>query len=160
MTICKATLKDLNDIIEIINHAKKTMYTSGNTTQWSKNYPAKQTIVEDIKNGYCYICLHKEEAVATFTFVAGPDQTYHKIYNGEWLNNYNYYVIHRIASNNKIKGVGRKIINWCLEQNKNIRIDTHENNTVMQHLLIKSGFKYCGTIITDNGTERLAYHKD
>ena len=41
----------------------------------------------------------------------------------------------------------------------NLKIDTHENNVVMQNLLKKNGFTYCGRIYVDDGGERLAFQK-
>ena len=41
----------------------------------------------------------------------------------------------------------------------NLKIDTHRDNRIMQHLLDKNGFTYCGIIYLDDGTERLAYQK-
>lgn len=41
----------------------------------------------------------------------------------------------------------------------NIRIDTHHDNRVMQHLLTKHGFTYCGLIYLKSGAERLAYQR-
>ena len=40
-----------------------------------------------------------------------------------------------------------------------LRIDTHEKNLVMQNLVKKTGFSYCGIIYVDDGTKRLAYEK-
>mgnify|MGYP003296922186 CR=1 FL=1 len=39
----------------------------------------------------------------------------------------------------------------------NIRIDTHHDNVVMQRLLKKLGFQYCGIIHLENGDPRLAF---
>ena len=39
----------------------------------------------------------------------------------------------------------------------NIRIDTHRDNLVMQHLLADEGFSYCGVIHCWSGDERLAF---
>ena len=45
----------------------------------------------------------------------------------------------------------------------NVRIDTHPDNLSMQHALEKSGYRLCGSLILQEGTEkgdpRLAYHK-
>ena len=41
----------------------------------------------------------------------------------------------------------------------NIRIDTHKDNTIMQHNLDRYGFKYCGIIHIASGAERLAYQR-
>ena len=38
-----------------------------------------------------------------------------------------------------------------------LRIDTHEDNKVMQRAVEKQGFQRCGIILTDDGTPRIAY---
>ena len=40
-----------------------------------------------------------------------------------------------------------------------IKIDTHEQNLGMQHILRKNGYTYCGVIYVEDGTKRLAYEK-
>ena len=40
-----------------------------------------------------------------------------------------------------------------------IRIDTYRDNQIMQHVIKKYGFGYCGIIFLANGDERLAYQK-
>ena len=51
------------------------------------------------------------------------------------------------------------IFDWCQKSSPNIRIDTHHDNRVMQHLLTKHGFTYCGLIYLKSGAERLAYQR-
>jgi hypothetical protein len=41
----------------------------------------------------------------------------------------------------------------------NIRIDTHKDNTIMQHILESHHYIKCGTIYADDGTPRIAYQK-
>ena len=41
----------------------------------------------------------------------------------------------------------------------NIRIDTHKDNKIMQGLLARHGFSYCGIIYLKNGSPRLAYQR-
>ena len=38
-------------------------------------------------------------------------------------------------------------------------IDTHKDNAIMQHNIVKHGFSYCGIIHLASGDERLAYQK-
>ena len=91
--------------------------------------------------------------------ILGVDPTYQHIYEGNWLNDEPYGVIHRLATNGKRKGVSDACLNWCFEQWGNIRVDTHQDNKVMQHILTKYGFQRCGIIYVKNGTERIAYQK-
>lgn len=75
------------------------------------------------------------ELVGTFCYIEGIDPTYLKIYEGEWLNDEPYAVIHRMASNGKQKGISTECLKWAFAHCDNIRIDTHRDNIVMQNLL-------------------------
>lgn len=94
-----------------------------------------------------------------FYFAVENDVTYAEIYDGKWLTDKPYGVVHRIASNGKIKGVASFCLQWCFEQAENIRIDTHRDNAVMRNVLQKNGYTYCGIIYIADGTERLAFQK-
>ena len=67
--------------------------------------------------------------------------------------------MHRIASGGTRRGCASFCLDWALNQCGNLKIDTHRDNRIMQHLLDKNGFTYCGIIYLDDGTERLAYQK-
>ncbi len=56
-------------------------------------------------------------------------------------------------------GTFSKALAFCEQLEPNIRIDTHQNNKRMQHLLEKNGFTYCGIILTEEQAPRLAYQK-
>ena len=70
-----------------------------------------------------------------------------------------YGVIHRLASTEHSKGVANACLQWCYEQIPNLRADTHRDNHILQYILKKHGFKYCGIILLANGDERLAFQK-
>ena len=160
MNIVKAVYDDIEMIVPIYDKARKFMADNGNSNQWINGYPSIEIITEDIINGNCFICKNDEgNIVGAFTFIIGDDPTYEKIYSGQWLNNKPYGVIHRLVSNGSTHGVTKDCIEWCLKQIKNIRIDTHSDNKVMQNILNKMEFTYCGIIHTHNGTERLAFQK-
>jgi RimJ/RimL family protein N-acetyltransferase len=159
MEIRNTRVEDIKRVLEIYEKAKIFMKDNGNSTQWINGYPSKELIESDIQNIKSYVCLDDTEIVGIFYFAIGIEKTYHKIYEGQWLNNQEYGVIHRIAVDGKQKGIASFCINWCYEQIKNIRIDTHRNNKPMQKLLEKNGFKYCGIIYFENGDERIAYQK-
>ena len=104
--------------------------------------------------------LHNGEMEAVFAFVLGPDPTYAKIEDGQWLNDaLPYGTIHRLASAGKRPGVATDVINWCLEHCESLRADTHADNKIMQHLLEKNGFTRCGIIHVADGTPRIAYQR-
>lgn len=65
-----------------------------------------------------------------------------------------------VCVNDNDEVIGAFCINWAYEQCKHLRIDTHEDNVVMQNLVKKLGFKYCGIIhIKEDNDPRLAYEK-
>ena len=94
------------------------------------------------------------------------EKTYESIYEGKWITNNKFAVIHRIAVDNNYKGLGlsSKIIKYveelCLNKDVySIKIDTHEENISMQKLLEKNDFKYCGIIYLADKSKRVAFEK-
>ena len=98
---------------------------------------------------------------SNYDFGKKIEPAYNIITDGEWLSDEPYGVIHRIASDGSEKGIGTFCINWVFDNCKHIRIDTHKDNKVMQNLLNKLGFKYCGIInLPIEDGERVAYEKE
>ena len=62
-----------------------------------------------------------------------------------------------IGSLPEVHGIFSSIIQWCKSKDPNLRIDTHRDNHIMQHNILKHGFIYCGIIYLESGDERLAY---
>ncbi len=159
MRIRKTTLQDLEILLQLFETARRFMRKTGNHFQWHQGYPSLELLTNDIKNGESYVvCNENNDIIGTLMFRIGEDQTYHVI-DGKWLNEEPYGVIHRIASNQKEKGIGQFVFDWALNQCSNLRIDTHQDNKVMRNLLIKEGFVECGIIYLDNNDPRIAYHK-
>jgi RimJ/RimL family protein N-acetyltransferase len=159
MEIRNTILSDLDRVMEIYEQARQYMRENGNQNQWTNGYPSIWLITEDIKEKSSYVCLDDNQIVGVFRFTLGEDPTYLKIYEGQWLNEEPYGVIHRIASASHRTGVAAFCLNWCQSQCSNIRIDTHRDNFVMQNFLQKNGFKQCGIIYLADGAERLAFQK-
>ena len=159
MKILKAELVNTKEISEIYRNARLAMIESGNPDQWGENYPPEDIIQKDINANSLFICVDGRRIVGCFAFSKGEDPTYLEIYNGKWLNNEPYAVIHRLAILEQGKGVGTICVNWCLKQQANIRVDTHEKNHSMQALLTKLSFKYCGVVKNSWGDHRVAFQK-
>ncbi len=158
MTIRKTRIDDLDTISEIYSFARNFMKKTGNPNQWKNNYPKREIIISDIEKGVSFVIEEKNIIYGVFTFIVGNDPTYENI-KGKWLNDKTYGTIHRIASNNKMKGILGYCLSFCKSKIANIRIDTHKDNLIMQHLLEKYGFVKCGIIVCDDGTPRIAYQK-
>lgn len=160
MTIRHSSLQDLDTIMDIFAYARQFMKEHGNPNQWINGYPSAELISQEIANGTSYVCEDEDgEITGTFCFIPGEDPTYARIDNGNWLNDEPYHVIHRMGTNGKRKGIADACLKWCFGRCGNIRVDTHHDNIVMQHILEKHGFQRCGIIYTHNGTPRIAYQR-
>ncbi len=146
------------------------MRENGNHGQWVGGYPSADVFLEDIARGCSYLIEASDgTAVGTFAFIPGPDPTYARIYDdylpsgehlpGAWINAGPYYVVHRIASRPDCHGIMAALLDYCFEHTSSLRIDTHRDNLIMQHLMERNGFTRCGIIYLANGDERLAYQK-
>lgn len=116
-------------------------------------------IEHDIRMGNAYVCEENNRVIAVFYYAFENDVTYTTIYDGNWLNDAPYGVVHRIASDGTVKGAASFCLNWAFSQCQNLKIDTHQDNLVMQSLLAKLDFKKCGIILTEDGSSRIAYQK-
>ena len=158
--IREATPTDMTSIMQVMEAAKGIMRSSGNMHQWTDGYPSEDVILSDMEKGGGYVLEEDSQIVAYFALLTSPEPTYAKIYNGEWLDDERpYHVVHRIASYPGVHGIFSSIMDFCFSNDPNIRIDTHRDNTIMQHNIAKHGFTYCGIIYLANGDERLAYQK-
>lgn len=158
MKIRKATYEDLPGLMEIFDNARKIMRASGNLHQWNDSYPSEDTVRKDITDGVCYV-LYDERILATMAFIPGPDPTYSIIYDGKWLDDSPYHVIHRIAVFEPGHNAAEKLFGWAFSQTSCIRIDTHKDNKIMHHILKKQGFMHCGRILLENGAPREAFQR-
>lgn len=164
MIIRHTVESDIPRIMEIYAYSRAFMAAHGNPNQWGPNqWPPEALIREDIREGHSYVCLNDAGAVVgTFFFVQGPDvePTYRNITGGAWWDDSPYGVVHRIAGDGSEKGIGLFCLNWAYDQCGHLRIDTHGDNVVMQGLLKKLGFAYCGIIYVEQDDDpRLAYEK-
>ena len=142
MIIRKSTMEDLPKIMEMYEEARQFMRDNGNPDQWGTSNPKEEWIVLDIEDGDSYVCTKDGEIVGTFYFRIGEDPTYRQIYDGSWMDDSPYGVVHRITTDRKARGTA-----------------THEDNRPMRKLLEKLGFSRRGTVVVEDGTERIAFEK-
>lgn len=163
MNIRHATLQDLPAMTAIYERARRFMAEHGNPNQWGPtNWPPEALLREDIAAGDSYVCVEDGRVVGTFFFRQGEDvePTYRVITDGCWLDDSTYGIVHRIATDGSVKGVGQFCVDWAYAQCGHLRMDTHGDNVVMQNLLQKCGFVRCGTIyVEEDEYPRLAYEK-
>ncbi|WP_338587506.1 GNAT family N-acetyltransferase [Clostridium baratii] len=165
MKLRKSVNEDINNIMQIIDEAKEALKEQG-IDQWQNGYPNADVIRNDILNNDSYVFIKNNEIVATSAVSFDGEKTYDKIYDGNWISNDEFAVIHRIAISNKYKGRGiaseiiKMIEAICLDKDvHSIKVDTHEFNIPMQKLLKKNDFKYCGVIYLEDKSKRVAFEK-
>lgn len=160
MGIRLARLSDMAEIMQVMEAAKLIMRQSGNMLQWGEGYPSESAIAADIEKDSGFVIEGNGVVAGYFAYLQSPEPTYATIYEGKWLDDeMPYHVVHRIASYPEVHGIFACIMDFCFSHDTNIRIDTHRDNKIMQHNLLKHGFTYCGIIYLQSGDERLAYQK-
>jgi len=158
MKIRTATPDDMEAILGVYAFAREYMRRTGNPDQWGTSYPSAELLSDDISKGNLYVGEGSNGLIHfVFAFILGEDPTYSYIENGSWLTDEPYGTIHRIAGDGTVKGVVAMALEYCKKTISNIRIDTHEKNETMQHVVEKLGFEKCGIIYIDDGTPRIAY---
>ena len=165
MIIRPAAASDLPALRPVFEAAKGIMRANGNLDQWSApGFPPEDLLLRDIDRGGGFVISSGAEGAvekslrAYFALLPSPEPTYDRI-DGAWLTDEPYGVIHRIASYPEDHGIFAAIIDFAAARYAHLRIDTHRDNRIMQHLIAKHGFTYCGIIWLEDGTERLAYER-
>ena len=163
MDIRHAEARDLARMMALYEHARRFMAEHGNPNQWGPTrWPPEDLLRRDIAQGNSYLCVQGDRIVGTFFFAMGPDiePTYRRIEDGAWRDPSPYGVVHRLAGDGSVRGVGQFCLDWCWRQCGHLRVDTHGDNRVLQSLLGKLGFVHCGTIyVEEDPYPRLAYEK-
>lgn len=164
MKVRIATREDLARIHFIYTRARELMKNSGNPSQWGDNYPSKKLTEADLEGGNLYVIEELPDSEQThvicgvFAFFPSGDPIYNNI-EGKWLNKNPHSAIHRVASSGEKKGILAACVEFCLSRSKNLKIDTHPDNKIMQRGLERSGFTLCGRMIMPDGSPRLCYQR-
>ena len=159
MLIRQATAADIDEIMRIYDAGRAFMRAHGNESQWVGGYPSREAILRDIAADAGYVVTDEGEVVAYFAFVPSPEPTYDRI-DGAWLDDERpYHVIHRLGSYAHVHGIFADVIDYCAARERNLRIDTHSDNSIMRHNIERHGFTYCGVIYLADGSPRLAYQR-
>lgn len=157
--IRNAAQEDFQQILRIYEYARNFMKQTGNPTQWGDHSPAVDVLRKDMEKGQLYVVEEDGQVCGVFVFIIGKDQTYERIENGAWKSDTEYGTIHRVATDGTKHGVFHQIVSFCEKRKNHLRIDTHEKNKIMRHLIQKNGFLECGIIYVSGGSPRIAYEK-
>ncbi len=163
MVLRLATLHDAETIWEILQQAIAQRKNDG-SDQWQNGYPNKQTVANDIENGYGYVLVEKNEVIAYAAIIFGIEPTYLNI-KGKWLSEDPYVVVHRVAMSEMYRGKGIATKLFLLiealsikNSTFSIKVDTNFDNKQMLKILEKLNYTFCGDIFF-SGASRMAFQK-
>lgn len=147
---------DLGRIEEIYAYARDFMAKNGNPNQWGKTNPPTSQLRQDIAEEKLFVITAGAAMHGVFFFWIGEDPTYKRIDGGTWRSDGPYGTIHRIAGDGS-GGILKTAAAFAKGKIGHLRIDTHEDNHVMQNAVTKLGFQRRGIIYLANGSPRIAY---
>lgn len=156
MDFRKTTAEDLLSVLAIYHHAIDFMRKSGNPDQWADEAKLQRNVTQDIQSGNSFVGINDQGKIQVVFTLIGDEPTYQAI-EGSWKEESQYHIVHRLASLGN--HAGREALLYCLRNYLHLRIDTHQDNKPMQHLLSELSFSYCGVITLEDHTPRLAYEK-
>lgn len=164
MELRKAKIQEAEVCYQCIEDAR-AYHKSQGFVQWHPDYPTRQTILDDIAQNNGYVFVNEQEILGYCCMIIGEEPAYRNI-EGAWKTDSPYTVVHRMAFRQTVRGRGLSgqafacVKEFCTARQVNaIRVDTQEENKVMQHILAREGFQYCGRIQFDGGP-KLAYEWD
>ena len=153
MNIRLANTSDTDRIFEIYEYARAYMKAHGNPYQWGDDRPEKSLTKDDIKNQRCYVMEDEGHIFACFVFTIG----FEKEYEAKFPSKVEYGVIHRVASDKSKRGIVERIVDFAKGKVNFLRIDTHEDNKIMQKCIERQNFKRLGIIYLKDKSPRILY---
>ena len=166
-TIRRTEEADISAVLSIWDDGRRALAAAG-VDQWADGYPNEEILRDDIAKGYSYLVCVSRAPAATAAIVPDKDIDYEAdMADGAWISGKKYCAVHRIATaaSMKRKGLASFIMesaariareNGCAS----LRIDTHDDNRVMQAFLESAGFVRCGHIrLHRTGALRVAFEK-
>lgn len=162
MIFRKATTEDIDTIERMIKAASGRLGAAG-IDQWQRGYPNRTSIENDVEAGVGMVLALGNEILAYGAVIFTGEPAYNDLTGGQWLTNGEYAVVHRLCVSEIFVGMGfaKQFMSaaeaMAAERVKSFRIDTHPDNKIMQNLVERMGFTYCGDVVIES--RRLAYEK-
>ena len=164
MILRNAHMNEADASYQCIEDARE-YHASLGFTQWHPDYPTLRTLKEDIEKGIGFVFAEDDDVIGYCCIIIGEEPAY-RVIDGAWKTDRAYAVVHRMAfskqsTGKKLSGKAISLIkDYCAENGVHaIRVDTQAENKVMQHILAREGFEYCG-LVTFDGGPKLAYEWD
>ena len=159
----KARLADLDRLEDILKASIQYLADQG-VDQWQNGEVTIDHLRSVIEADQAYVCLDEGKNILAFFVLADEDPAYDDLAEGAWLTEAPYYANHRVMISLKQRGQG---LSWTVfamikniakaDEKRSLRVDTHPDNRVMQHILEREGFKRTGSTYLANGGFRWTY---
>ena len=161
-TLKKATSQDHPLACTFLEQARAYQRAQG-FVQWTDNNPNSDTLAADIAQGKGYLLCEDGTPIGYVYIDLTGEPAYGHLTEGAWKVAAPYAAVHRVAFGAEARGRGAsKQLFACIKELvaahgiRLLRIDTHRDNKLMQHVLAREGFVYCG-VVHYGTAERIAY---
>ena len=166
MPVCELTparWEEVADVMDILRDGRAFQRQQG-FVQWDDAHPPREAVEGDIRRGDG-VAIRVDGTLAGYLCLSFDGDPAYPAIVGAWRFEEAYAVIHRMAISEQFRGRGLTgaVFRLAGEMAEArgvavLRIDTHEDNLRMRHVLEKHGFAQCGTVV-QNGGLRLAFDK-
>ena len=154
MFIRRAVDADLASILAIIRQAREYLAAQG-LPQWQGGHgPDRAAVERDLADGEGYVLVTEGAICGYAALTSAPDENYAGITEGQWAEGEDRYAsIHRVAIAPTLRGKGlsKQFLHDLVTAAgvlgyRDIRIDTHPQNQIMEKVIFHTGFAYKGMI--------------
>ena len=166
----QATADDIDEIMSIIMQSREILRRD-DIPQWQDEAgaPTRDEFLATIAKKQTYVLVADDSGriAALANLIPGPDPWYANIEKGQWrYPDVPYIAIHRVAASPAFAGrhIGARLLSALRSEIRTLgyqqaRIDTHERNGRMRHIISNAGFHHAGEIFTrgDRLSPRRAY---
>lgn len=156
---------DRSRLTEMLNAAIQFLADQG-IDQWQNASVSITDLDQAIADQEAYVWEDSNGQVQAFWVLAAHDPYYQTLSSGTWRSTGPYLAIRRfmVAKESKGQGLAQQIFKAIEEISRDqgvntLRIDTHPDNQIMQHLILKAGFSLTGETVVGDGGRRLTYDK-
>lgn len=162
MIFRKATIEDIDSVTAMIKAASARLGAAG-IDQWQRGYPNRESVERDVENGVGMVLCEGDTIIVYGAVIFTGEPAYNDLTGGKWLTEGDYAVVHRLCVSEIFVGMGfaKRFMSaaeaMASESVKSMRIDTHPDNKIMQSLIDRMGYTYCGDVVIES--RRLAYEK-
>lgn len=161
-TLQKATMETHPLACRFLNEARAYQRAQG-FVQWTDSTPNADTLASDILAGKGYLLCEDSTPIGYVYIDLTGEPAYAHLTAGAWQTDAPYAAVHRVAfgADARGKGASRHLF-ACIKALVAshglhvLRIDTHRDNKLMQHVLDREGFVPCG-IVHYGTAERITY---